>query len=159
MTFVNKRELLFLVFWLPGWGCSAQAGLSLYLAKEYQRTEPHASQYFLPDEVSGEVVLEAESFLRYDSKSRTVFLADSAKHVLEQLQVPMTGLPVVLALDGKPLVGIWLLDGPVMWGNSWWVAHQTRQGLRLQAGMPQRSFEATLEDGQWERRLEAYFNR
>ncbi|MEL6535011.1 MAG: hypothetical protein AAFQ98_06335 [Bacteroidota bacterium] len=154
--------ILSLLLWALSWGAMHQdplPGLYLHLALEYQRTEPHANQYFLPEQVEGKVLLKPDDFLGYDAETKTLLLSDSAKSSLNQLDISMTGLPMVMALDEQPLLGFWLVNGQNTWGISWWVGKRTSQGIKLVPGQPRSSFQANYEDGEWEQSLNKMFPR
>lgn len=89
---------------------STKSGIEIYIIKKYSKTEMKNCHYCFNDKtiiLSKKPLLDESDINYFDWKNQQIILAETGKRKISKLKIELTGMPVVMALNGKIVYGFW----------------------------------------------------
>ncbi|ANQ51689.1 hypothetical protein MY04_4351 [Flammeovirga sp. MY04] len=156
----NIFNILFVILFVSCQSHSVETGIEIYQVKkqlpDFTKDENPNCRFCLDLEVSDlfdKPLLTEKDIKEFNYTNQQIILTEKAKQKLEDLEIPLVGLPMAMVLDGEIIYGFWFWDKYSSFGCDR-VYTYPNINFKIKFGLPPTN--AFGEDPRFDERLEDY---
>jgi hypothetical protein len=133
-----KRNLFIVFLIIIGFNLSAQkSGIEFFFVENYKNLNSDCKYCFDLETAKLESIpiLNEEDIKHFNWKNQQIILTEKGKHKFTDLKIPLSGLPVIITLNGRKIYSLWFWNAVSSFGCDRVFAFPTID-FKIQFGLP-----------------------
>ena len=151
-----KRNLFFVLLIFIGFNLNAQkSGIEFFFVKNYKNLNSDCKYCFdlQTAQLDSAPILNEEDIKNFNWKNQQIILTEKGKHKFTDLKIPLSGLPLVITLNGRKIYGLWFWNEVSSFGCNRVITFPTID-FKIQFGLPRKNTYG--KDPRFDKKLKEY---